>query len=1047
MIVLHAGEIDGSLALWGESSGGAGARRPAKRASGGGGVGDRHPSVGAKPARGKAAPSGGGGGGDMHPFSARWRDITRMLKSHGRGINRRHSARGIWLPSRGGRPLPSGGIAAGPPVSGARTGLRMWNVEAALLPPGDAAGVLSAARGGAVVAGMAVGSDLAYWSDVFLMAASMVARQRILPDLEEEDGLYDAVWRPVLVGSDHDRFAALARRMPAAGRAFDRGAGAPPDVPPAAALRRILTMLVDHMVRSAASAGLPAARPRRRRFDSAHDAWLHGLRSAGVAFVDSDGAAELAASVGEWRRAIAVAHDSPFRLCFRLEEPENAGAGPAARAWFVRYLIQSRSDPSLAIPAGAASGGSGAARALGRHGLHAKEFLLTSLGQASGVVAGMSGRLAGHGLEGYSLDAGGAYRFLSEEAPVLEQLGYGIVLPAWWVGGGAKARLAARASAAPKMRAGGALSLDSVVRFDWELSLGGQKVTLKELQRLAKAKSPLVSIRGQWVETGSGEIRRAADFLAKHKSATLRSSVMMEFGSGPAPEWLDLKITSRDGRIAGMMDRLRGDAAMEDLPQPEGFSGTLRPYQLRGYSWLSFLQGLGLGGCLADDMGLGKTVQTLALVQRYRQSGGKGPVLLVCPTSVMGNWSKEASRFAPGMSTAIHHGPGRKKGRAFAGMAGGCDMVISSYALLHRDAGFVGRVRWGGVILDEAQNVKNPDTKQARAVRSLDAGFRFALTGTPVENNVADVWSIMEFLNPGLLGTQAEFKRNFFVPIHARRDGGAARALRRAIGPFMLRRVKTDRSVISDLPEKMEMNVYCSLTREQASLYAAVLRDLDDKLSSAEGIGRSGLILAVLSKLKQVCNHPAHFLKDRSAVGDRSGKLARLTEMLGEVVGSGERALVFTQFVEMGEMLKGHLQETFGREVLLLHGGLPKGRRDGMVERFQGGGCSVLVASIKAGGTGLNLTAANHVFHFDRWWNPAVENQATDRAFRIGQRRNVHVYKMICAGTMEERIDELIRGKREISETVVGAGEGWLTKLSNRDIRQVLALGRGAARI
>lgn len=996
MIVLHAGEIDGLLALWGETAG---------------------------------MPSRAPRGSDRHPASAGWDAIRDALRSGGIRIDYDHAMTGAWLPSTAAGPLPSD-MQAGPRT---KVTLKRWRVQAAWLSPADASRVLSAVRGSDELAGMAVGTDLAYWADVHRFASSIVARQQILPDLEEKDCLYSAVWRPVLAGRDHERFSELARRMPPACMALDGGAGAPPRRQADGPLRRILTMLADRMVRSAASASLPSGYSRRRRFNSVHDSWLHGLMADDGMLDDPGEVEKLAQDVREWQRPVAVAHDSPFRLCFRLEEP-----GPRARgrAWFVRCLVQSRSDPSLVIHAGSAGRKNGP---LGKDGMRAKEFLLTSVGQVSGVVEGMSERL-GEGLDGYFTDARGAHRFLSEEAPVLEQLGYGIILPSWWVGGGAR-RISARASVSPPMRAGGTLTLDAVVRFDWRLSLGGQEVTRKEMQMLARAKSPLVSVRGQWVETGSGEIRRALGFLAKHRRDTLRSSVMMEFGAGGVPEGLDVGMESGDARISGIFKKLRGDARMKELPQPSGFAGSLRPYQARGYSWLAFLQELGLGGCLADDMGLGKTIQTLALVQRYKKEDGSGPVLLVCPTSVMGNWARESSRFAPGLSVFVHHGAGRRKGRAFAKEARGHDMVVTSYALLHRDAALARGVRWGGVVLDEAQNVKNPDTKQARAARSLRAGFRFALTGTPVENNVGDLWSIMEFLNPGLLGTRAQFRRRFFAPIHARGDEGAMRALRRAVGPFMLRRLKTDKSVISDLPKKMEMNVYCSLTKEQASLYASVLDDLEAKLRSAEGIGRSGIILATLSKLKQVCNHPAHFLKDRSAVPGRSGKLARLTEMLEEVLGSGERALVFTQFVEMGEMLKGHIQGAFGREVLFLHGGVAKRQRDAMVDRFQGGGCSVLVVSLKAGGTGLNLTAASHVFHFDRWWNPAVENQATDRAFRIGQKRNVHVYKLICSGTMEERIDELIRGKKRISETISGAGEGWLTKLSNRDIRSVLALG------
>ncbi|MBM3333980.1 DEAD/DEAH box helicase, partial [Candidatus Sumerlaeota bacterium] len=373
-------------------------------------------------------------------------------------------------------------------------------------------------------------------------------------------------------------------------------------------------------------------------------------------------------------------------------------------------------------------------------------------------------------------------------------------------------------------------------------------------------------------------------------------------------------------------------------------------------------------------------------------------------------------------------------------------IVISTYALLHRDFEILNDVNWSGIILDEAQNIKNPETKQARAARSLKADWRAVLTGTPVENHVGDLWSIVEFLNPGFLGSQTEFKRNFFVPIQAGRDPSAADRLRRLTGPFILRRLKTDKDIIADLPEKMEMKVFCTLTREQASLYEAVVRDVQEPLESSEGIQRKGLILATLMKLKQVCNHPAQFLKDNSTIAGRSGKLARLTEMLDEILEVGDGALVFTQFAEMGTVLQKHLQETFGREVPFLHGGVPKRRRDEMVERFQtaSNGSGVFILSLKAGGTGLNLTRANHVFHFDRWWNPAVENQATDRVFRIGQTRDVQVHKFLCLGTLEEKIDEIIERKKDVAERVVGTGEGWLTELSTAELKNLLALRQEA---
>jgi SNF2 family DNA or RNA helicase len=632
---------------------------------------------------------------------------------------------------------------------------------------------------------------------------------------------------------------------------------------------------------------------------------------------------------------------------------------------------------------------------------------------------------------------------------LLEQAGFGVMLPAWWSGRGAKMRLAARAQVkSPKMTGAAGINLDQIVRFDWQLALGDAELSLAELQELAKLKSPLVRVRGQWVQLNAAEILTALDFWQKKAEAgiTAREALQLVLGGAQTPADLPFAGLAAEGWIGDLLAQLQGQAAFAELPVPDDFRGILRPYQVRGYSWLGFLKQWGLGACLADDMGLGKTVQTLALIARERQANHPEPVLLVCPTSVVGNWQKEAARFTPDLPVLVHHGVTRSRGQALAKQVKKYGMVISSYALLHRDFEVLKEIPWSGVILDEAQNIKNPETRQARAARALPAGYRLALTGTPVENNVGDLWSIMEFLNPGFLGSQTAFKRAFFIPIQAHRDPEATQRLQRLTGPFILRRLKTDPKVISDLPEKNEMKVFCNLTKEQASLYAAVVEEAARALEGADGIQRKGVILGVLSKLKQVCNHPAQFLADNSPVPGRSGKLARLTEMVEELLQVQDRALIFTQFAEMGKILQRHLQETFGREVLFLHGGTPKKSRDDLVERFQADGSRLplFILSLKAGGTGLNLTGANHVFHFDRWWNPAVENQATDRAYRIGQTKNVQVHKFLCVGTLEEKIDEMIERKKEVAAQVVGAGEGWLTELSTAELRDLMALRREA---
>jgi SNF2 family DNA or RNA helicase len=600
----------------------------------------------------------------------------------------------------------------------------------------------------------------------------------------------------------------------------------------------------------------------------------------------------------------------------------------------------------------------------------------------------------------------------------------------------------------PAMSGGGGLSLHEIVEVDFEAALGEQSVTLSELRVLARLKAPLVRARGQWVFLDVQEIARATALLESGtRKMTAQDTVRMALDATTV-DGVGVGGVSADGWLSGLLQQLKGNGHIEKLAAPAGFSGVLRPYQERGYWWLGFLGRWGLGACLADDMGLGKTIQTLAHIKHERETASRSPVLLICPTSVIGNWQHEAARFTPGLSVLVHHGVARAREEArFLEAAGAHDLVITSYSLLHRDFATLAKFTWSGIILDEAQNIKNPESKQARTARALKGGYRIELTGTPVENNVGDLWSLMEFLNPGLLGTPAEFKRNFFVPIQASRDQIAADHLKKLTAPFILRRLKTDKAVIADLPEKLEMKVFCTLTREQASLYAAVVEEAMPGLESASGIQRKGLVLATLSKLKQVCNHPTQFFKDNSEIPGRSGKLTRLVEMLEEVIEGGECALVFSQFAEMGAILKRHLEATFGREVLFLHGGVPKARRDEMVVRFHkedGAAPPIFVLSLKAGGTGLNLTAASHVFHFDRWWNPAVEQQATDRAFRIGQLRNVFVHKFLCAGTLEEKIDAMIERKRALAETIVGTGEDWMTKLSTAELRDLFALRPGA---
>ncbi len=940
-----------------------------------------------------------------------------------------------WLPARDEKVVPSSPLLGDTPAGDGEFQIVPCAITAAALDARAAIAFLTACIDKHMFAPrVLVGDDLTYWARALQFAGGLVASGRFLPGVKLEGRAYAARWTPVFTGPDIGHLHSLAKAMPPVARAVTRKPEEP-DATAESVLTAFMGWVVDHMVRSAAGSAKP------RVVESVHDRWMAALTSRDASF--KDGAA-LVEQVKQWQRPLALASRAPFRLCFRLQEPQ-----PDVEQWRIDYLLQGTKDPSLVLPAAEVwKPKKTSLSVMGPDAPAVREHLLVSLGQAATVCAEIDESLKGRAPDGYATDATGAYGFLRETASELEQSGFGLMLPSWWTRKGTDVRLKARARTKTKSTAGPAgLSLNAIVEFDWELALGGEAISKAELAALARMKAPLVKLRGQWVEVDADGIQAALDFLKKNPSgsATVRDLIGMELGVTTQAGPLEIDGVDATGWLKPLLDRLEGRAPFKELPQPAELRGELRPYQRRGYSWLDFLNELGLGACLADDMGLGKTIQTLSLVQKNWTAGERRPVLLVCPTSVTGNWQKEAARFTPELPVLVHHGAGRNREAAFEEAASKHALVVSTYALLHRDQETLRKVNWHGVILDEAQNIKNPGTLQARAARSLTPGYRIALTGTPVENNVGDLWSLMEFLNPGFLGTQSGFRTRFFSPIQLYGDKLAAERLRKITGPFILRRLKTDKSIIADLPDKLEMKVFCNLTREQASLYEAVAKDAQAAIESAEGIGRKGLVLATLMKLKQVCNHPAQFLKDQSGIEGRSGKLARIGEMIEETLAVGDRSLIFTQFREMGDILQRHLQETFGVEVMFLHGGTSKKQRDVMVERFAApDGPRIFLLSLKAGGTGLNLVSANHVFHFDRWWNPAVENQATDRAFRIGQKKNVQVHKFISAGTLEEKIDEMIERKREVAGSIVGAGESWLSELSNAELRNLLTLRKDA---
>jgi SNF2 family DNA or RNA helicase len=904
-----------------------------------------------------------------------------------------------------------------------------------------------------------IGADAYYWSRAAWLCLEALAAQKLLPVLVQAGpDSWQARWMPLLDSpADSQRLAQLEATMPPLCRA---GAGNPS---PNHLLSSFLNGMMDVLARTWGQAHAP--RLGRGKSGPVHR-WIEALFSADPSLHVSIAQAQaLVTSQKAWLRNLQIAGDDAYRIAFRLHPPQaklEAAAAQSQANWQLEYLLQARDDPSLLVPSKEVwKTRRGTLTRLKRRFEAPQERLLSGLGFAARIFSPIKESLKEARPTGISLDTQAAYSFLREVSPLLSEAGFGLLVPPWWNKPGW--RLGARLRIKPARLKGGEtnpkgiMTLENLVDYRWEISIGDTTLTEQEFRSLAALKSPLVQIRGQWVQLDAEQVEAAIRFWdkqAREGQMSLLEAARLELGGEVLENGLPVDEVIPEGWLAEWLQRFKQPEQLgQPLPPPLSLDGELRPYQRHGYSWLHFLRAAGLGSCLADDMGLGKTIQTIALLLKEKEELGDlpGPSLLVCPTSVVTNWERELRRFAPSLTAFVHQGAGRPRGEAFTQAAQQVDIVLTSYALARLDADTLQSINWLYVILDEAQNIKNPTSKQAQSVRKMPSRYRLALTGTPVENRLSELWSIMHFLNPGYLGSRQSFRREFATPIERYNDKAATARLQQLVKPLVLRRVKTDPSVIQDLPEKVETIQYCHLTEEQATLYQAVVEDALQSLENLEGIQRRGLVLSMLMQLKQICNHPIQYLhqsgqgaeQGANLVG-RSGKLERLGELLEEVLAEGDRCLIFTQFAEMGEILATCLPSLTGAAVQFLHGGTPPKARDQMVRRFQDDPHAppVFILSLKAGGTGLNLTAANHVFHFDRWWNPAVEDQATDRAFRIGQARNVQVHKFLTTGTLEEMIDDLIESKKGLAKAVIGSGEGWLTELSNTDLRQLVTLRR-----
>ncbi|HVB25122.1 MAG TPA: SNF2-related protein [Ktedonobacteraceae bacterium] len=1406
------------------------------------------------------------------------------------------------------------------------TGFKAWDVETLTLAPGTALDFLLSLPDNAH-RGIVFGGSLRFWSMAVRFASELIVGQAYMPALQEKkhDGrvTYRAAWQAVLSDDDTGRMAQLAQLMPPVCWSY-RPLGDKPASLPREMLLHFLNATVDAFVRESLSVKdlLPVQSRQSAKTLTLPEQWLTSLASGDGTLTGT--AKELrvfAQTLQTWLGQLSIKEaDSSFRTCFRLDPP--FGEDTESKDWHISFHLQAKDDRSLLVPAEQVwRERSDTLTFLKRKFENPQERLLADLGKASRLFPAIEDSLKTAHPSELTLDTEQAYQFLRQSAPLLEQSGFGVLVPPWWNKASAKPRVKLKIKGTGDVASRGLLSLDGIVAYDWKVAIGDTTLSANEFEDLVSLKMPLIQVRGQWVELRPEEIEAAIAFFKKKQgngTMTFGEALRLGLGQDSAEVGLPVDGIEGDGWMQDILDKLSGNSKLTPVKVPPTFQGKLRPYQVKGVSWLAFLQQFGFGACLADDMGLGKccapdtllfvngmlqtaeeiwqrnagettfdgegywtdsteqlltnsldehtgqivqapvkhmyrqqvhthlrkirledgncitityphkllthkgwtndlhvgdyvcvpaqliwhgksedpdlikmlawqiaegyeisnvstvritqkdtaileelrqcfqrigkkfgikincptintgqitrvpnlritsieyrrflerkgyewgnlssskripdfimqadldsikiflrnyfeaeasviesmhsieistaspvmiqqlsyllrrfgiwmristkqkratngagifrpyqigvlggnaarkfyeevgflserkqqklekicerisntnvegipaseimtqtvaatklpirhfgmktvyitgsqqfstaslqkvvsafddilsgeaervyrekptskwTVQalnayaqldtrllavtrtelqrlinqevyycriksiedieydgwvydfeveqhhnfvannilchntiqliTLLLHERHTQKTLHGPSLIICPMSIVGNWHRELQRFAPSLSVMIHHGAERLTGPAFEEEVCKHDVVITTYALALRDKEHLSHIDWQYLVIDEAQNIKNEAAKQTQAIKSIPAVHKIALTGTPVENRLSELWSIMEFLNPGYLGSGTDFRKHFAIPIERYHNASKAESLKHLIQPFVLRRVKTDKTIIKDLPDKMEMKVYCNLTQEQASLYEAVVKEMMEKIEDSDGMERRGLILATLMKLKQVCNHPTQFIGDGSSLSGRSGKLARLEEMLEEALAEGDKALIFTQFAEMGKLLRTYLKETLGQDVLFLHGGTPKKERDAIVQRFQEDrhGPPIFILSLKAGGVGLNLTGANHVFHFDRWWNPAVENQATDRAFRIGQLKNVQVHKFISVGTLEERIDQMIEDKKALAENIVGSGENWLTEMSTSQLKELFALSREAVGI
>jgi len=911
--------------------------------------------------------------------------------------------------------------------AGGRYGIRKRLVSADLVPVADALPMLlSVSPETASRPDAPVRRSVRVWSAAATAGVGLAARGRLLPTVTA--GGADA-WRAgPLDPADLAWLAELGAAFPAAAHALAVPGSRPMRLrSPESLIRAFWDAIADTLVRSAAA-------PRT-------------VRSPAFAAAEPTPVADLA----EWLADSTGGLSAGARLGLRVEAvppaPQLAGdwedgdagrpavgtAGPgtvepdeAVPAFRMVLQLRSAADPSLIVDAAALW--DQPERVLARFGTQADTDLLLALRRGVAVWPPLGPLLEQASPAALELDDDAMASLLGPAAEELAGAGIEVLWPAS-LGDGLT--LQAVPTPAPERLTGAGFGLDALLEFRWQLTLGGEALDADEIAELAEAKRPLIRLRGRWVILDPVLLEK----LRRPPRTRMRAMEALGAVLAGSAEIDDETVTIvADGPLADLAGRISGLAVSPPaLSPPPGLEATLRPYQQRGVAWLAAMCEAGFGGCLADDMGLGKTIQVIAL-HLHRRAAKAGPTLVVCPASLLGTWEREVRKFAPDVPVRRYHGGGRHLRDVAVD-----EIVLVTYGVVLRDAAELAGIGWGLVAADEAQHAKNPLSRTARELRALPAPARIALTGTPVENRLSELWSILDWTTPGLLGQLESFTRRVAIPVERYRDAEATARFTALVRPFLLRRKKSDPGIAPELPPKTETDRIVPLTAEQVTLYEAVVRETMEAIASSEGIERAGLVFKLLTALKQICNHPAQYLKQPGPLAGRSGKLAAFDELADVILAGGESMLVFTQYTQMATLLQQHL-DGCGIRSLFLHGGVPVRRREEMVEQFQAGHAPVFLLSLKAGGTGLTLTRATHVLHYDRWWNPAVEDQATDRAYRIGQDRPVQVHRLIAEGTLEDRIASLLDTKRQLADAVVGSGEGWIAELPDEQLAELVSL-------